>query len=290
MLKFVLILGKSCVAFVWGEKLGWPRTLFIILLAAALAISPFSKSEEESRFMLKWLEPPTEKIIVPDFFIFPIKMNPEQISIPDCTLDNPVKNSSGKISFCLLPCLHKDERLQVRLPTRFKIYSHPGNGNGNDSFSLGISIPENSLKFFRDLEKHLNALAMKKTKEVEKIGRSFARYDQGDFSLLKVDKSEQEKIYAKIYSSKLPNQDFSCRFWQLCGAKKKKPIPHPTKLINMPLRGQVVFSVKHLFCGNVKTITCIVDEVLVEEVVQSVSAFDDFEDRDESDLESDEDF
>ena len=58
----------------------------------------------------------------------------------------------------------------------------------------------------------------------------------------------------------------------------------------MPLRGQVVFSVKHLFCGNVKTITCIVDEVLVEEVVQSVSAFADFEDRDESDLESDEDF
>ena len=75
------------------------------------------------------------------------------------------------------------------------------------------------------------------------------------------------------YSSKLPNQDFSCRFWQLCGAKKKKPIPHPTKLINMPLRGQVVFSVKHLFCGNVKTITCIVDEVLVEEVVQSVFSF-----------------
>ena len=221
-------------------------------------------------------------------------MNPEQILIPDCTLDDPVKKSSGNISFCLIPCLHKDERLQVKLPTRFKIYSHPGNGNGNDSFSLGISIPENSLNFFRDLEKHLNALAKEKKKEVAKIGQVFGRYQEGDFSLLKVDKSEQEKIYAKIYSSTLPNQDFSCRFWQLCtaksGAKKKKPIPHPTTLINMPLRGQVVFTVKHLFCGNVKTITCIVDEVLVEEVVQSVSAFDDFEDRDESDLESDEDF
>ena len=78
------------------------------------------------------------------FFIFPIKMNPEQISIPNCTLDNPVKNSSGKISFCLLPCLHKDERLQVKLPTRFKIYSHPGNGNGNDSF---LSRDFNSRKF-----------------------------------------------------------------------------------------------------------------------------------------------
>ena len=134
---------------------------------------------------------------------------------------------------------------------------------------------------------------MKKKKEVEKIGRIFARYDEGDFSFLKVDKSEQEKIYAKIYPSKLPNQDFSCRFWQLCtvkgGAKKKKPISHPATLINMPLRGQVVFSVKHLFCGNVKTITCIVDEVLVEEVVQSVSAFDDFEDRNEDDPKDEED-
>ena len=33
LLKFVLILGKSCVAFVWGEKLGWLRTPFIILLS-----------------------------------------------------------------------------------------------------------------------------------------------------------------------------------------------------------------------------------------------------------------
>ena len=165
--------------------------------AAALAISPFSKSEEESRFIAQMVGTSHGKNYCSGFFIFPIKMNPETISIPNCTLDNPVKNSSGKISFCLLPCLHKDERLQVKLPTRFKIYSHPGNGNGNDSFSLGISIPENSLEFFRDLEKHLNALAMKKTKEVEKIGRSFARYDEGYFSLLKVDKSEQEKILCK---------------------------------------------------------------------------------------------
>ena len=39
LLKFVLILGKSCVVFVWGEKLGWPRTLFIILLTFKCARS-----------------------------------------------------------------------------------------------------------------------------------------------------------------------------------------------------------------------------------------------------------
>ena len=233
------------------------------------------------------------------FFLFVLKMNPESIFIPDCTLDTPLKKSSGKISFCIIPCLHKGERLKVKLPTRFKIYSHSG-GNGTDSFSLGITLPEESKKFFRNLEKHLNALAVKKKSEVQKeIGPNFARFQHGDFSLLKTDKSEQEKIYAKIYPSKLPNQDFSCRFWQLCTVKggekrsppKKKPIPHPTEMINVPLRGQVVFSVKHLFCGgNVKAITCIVDEVLVEEIVQTVSAFDDFEDRNEEDLESDEDF
>ena len=90
------------------------------------------------------------------------------------------------------------------------------------SFSLGISIPENSLKFFRDLEKHFNALAMKKTKEVEKIGRSFARYDQGDFSLLKVDKSEQEKIYAKIYSSKTSQSRFLLQILAALRGKEKE--------------------------------------------------------------------
>ena len=136
----------------------------------------------------------------------------------------------------------------------------------------------------------MNALAKEKKKEVAKIGQVFGRYQEGDFSLLKVDKSEQEKIYAKIYTSKLQTKIFPADFGSFAGLRKRNQFPHPTKLINMPLRGQVVFSVKHLFCGNVKTITCIVDEVLVEEVVQSVSAFDDFEDRDEEDLESDEDF
>ena len=38
LLKFVLIWGKSCVTLVLGEKLGWPRTLFIILLTAVMTI------------------------------------------------------------------------------------------------------------------------------------------------------------------------------------------------------------------------------------------------------------
>ena len=206
-------------------------------------------------------------------------MNPAKISISDCHLDAPVKKSSGKISFCLLPCLNNDKRLQVKLQTKFKIFAHQ-----EESFSLGITLPEENIQFFKDLEKHLNSAAIKKKQAIKELGPSFARFQEGDFILVKTDKSEQEKIYAEIYPSKLPNSDFSCRFWELCDDGKKKPIVRQKELIGMPLRGQVVFSIKHLFCGNVKAITCIVDEVLVEEMVQAASAFDEFEDRNEEDI------
>ena len=206
-------------------------------------------------------------------------MNPETISIPDCHLGSPVKRTTGKISFCLIPCHNNDNKLQVKLKTKFKVFAH------EDSFSLGITIPEEQLDFFTQLESHLNSAAKKMKSEISKLGQSFARFQEGDFTLVKTDKSEQEKIYAKIYPSKIPTTDFSCRFWELCessGEKKtKQPILRQKDLVNIPLRGQVVFSIKHLFCGNVKAITCIVDEVLVEEMVQPQSAFDEYEDKHE---------
>ena len=146
-----------------------------------------------------------------NFFVFSKKMNPETISIPDCHLGSPVKRSTGKLSFCLVPCLNNDNKLQVKLKTKFKIFAHQ-----EDSFSLGITIPEEQLDFFTQLESHLNSAAKKMKPEIAKIGPSFARFQEGDFTLVKTDKSEQEKIYAKIYPSKIPATDFSCRFWELC--------------------------------------------------------------------------
>ena len=163
----------------------------------------------------------------------------------------------------------------MKLKTKFKIFAHQ-----EDSFSLGITIPEEQLDFFKDLEQHLNTAVMTMKKEIAKIG-PFARFQEGDFVLVKTDKSEQPKIYAKIYPSKILTTDFSCRFWELCESRKKQPILRQKDLVNIPLRGQVVFSIKHLFCGNVKAITCIVDEVLVEEMIQAQSAFDDYEDKHE---------
>ena len=167
-------------------------------------------------------------------------MNPETISIPDCTLDDPVKKSSGQISFCLIPCLHNGERLQVKLPTRFKIYSHSGNG-GNDSFSLGISLPENSLEFFRDLEKHLNALAKEKKKEVEKIGRSFARYDEGDFSLLKVINPSRKRFMQRFIPLNFPIKISLADFGSFAGLRKRNLFPIQPNLLTC-LSGDKLFS------------------------------------------------
>ena len=199
-------------------------------------------------------------------------MNPAKISIPDCTLDTPVKKSSGKISFCLLPCLHNNERLQVKLATKIQNFfpSRRLVFSGNNSSGRKYQVfqkPGNAPQCFGDKKK------IRSQRNRPKFCPVSAR-----------SKSEQEKIYAKIYPSKLPNSDFSCRFWEVCDeGTRKKPISKAKKLVNIPLRGQVVFSVKHLFCGNVKAITCIVDEVLVEEIVQTASAFDEFEDRNEDD-------
>ena len=110
-------------------------------------------------------------------------------------------------------------KLQVKLKTKFKIFEHQG-----DSFSLGITIPEEQLDFFTQLESHLNSAAKKMKPEIAKIGPSFARFQEGDFTLVKTDKSEQEKIYAKIYPSKIPTTDFSCRFWELL-RKKNRSVP-----------------------------------------------------------------
>ena len=169
------------------------------------------------------------------FFISPKKMNPEKISISDIYLQDPVKRSTGKITYCLLPCSNNDKRFQLKLQTKFQIFAHEGN-----SFSLGITLPEENIPFFRELETHLNSAAVKKQAEVKKLAPSCSKFHEGDFTLLKLNKSEQEKIYAKIYPSKIPKTDFSCRFWELIGGKKK-PILNQKQLIGTPLYKQVVF-------------------------------------------------
>ena len=184
---------------------------------------PPPKTTEDFKFLDKWL--------FNDDFFYLFKENESRNNLnPRLPPRLPSEtNFTGKISFCLIPCLNNDNKLQVKLKTKFKIFAHQGDAAHEDSFSLGITIPEEQLDFFTQLESHLNSAAKKMKPEISKLGQSFARFQEGDFVLVKTDKSEQEKIYAKIYPSKIPTTDFSCRFWELCesfpgGKKTKQPI------------------------------------------------------------------
>ena len=69
LLKFVLIWGKSCVVFVWGEKLGWPRTPFIILLRSCKCTV---SSDLQNRFLVLQFEQHVNniKIVLVRFTVF----------------------------------------------------------------------------------------------------------------------------------------------------------------------------------------------------------------------------
>ena len=59
---------------------------------------------------------------------------------------------------------------------------------------------------------------------------------------------------------------------------KKQRMTDSLGLVGVPLNGKVVLRIKQLFCGGVKALTCVVQEVLVEEEIHPKSAFDDYED------------
>ena len=82
-----------------------------------------------------------------------------------------------------------------------------------------------------------------------------------------------QKIYGKLYHK---NKKITCPFWELVGSKKKQKID-PLDLIGVPLLGDVVVEVRQIFCGNIKSITCIVKEVLIREFHQPPSHFDEFD-------------
>ena len=104
---------------------------------------------------------------------------------------------------------------------------------------------------------------------------NFGNFNKGDFNLVKEDKSEKPKIYAKLYSER---DAFSASFFRLVEGNRKQKITDSMKLVGVPLNGKVVLRIKQLFCGGVKALTCIVQEVLVEEEIHPKRAFDDYED------------
>ena len=108
-------------------------------------------------------------------------------------------------------------------------------------------VAEKELKPFQNLEKKLQSLA-------QEIGQK-----KEDFHLIKKDRSEKDKIFAKLSFN---NEKFKVSFWEKKNGGKKKV--DPFDLIHTPLTGDVIIEVKHFFISPTnKAITCKVKEFCV---------------------------
>ena len=163
--------------------------------------------------------------------------------------------------------------LRFKFPCRMKIFQH------EKAFSLGITPSANLIEKFQEIEDRLNELAVEKRSEVHKLHPTFAKFQDGDFHLLKEDKSENRKIYGKLYVDRLSKDSFSAPFYRAeVEDKTKRKIKNSVDLVGVPLDGIVVLDLKQIFCGNLKALTCVVKEVLILEEIHPQSAFDEYED------------
>ena len=53
---------------------------------------------------------------------------------------------------------------------------------------------------------------------------------------------------------------------------------NPHDFIGLPLLGSVVIEITQIFCGNIKSPTCVVKEALITEVIQPQSSFGQYDD------------
>ena len=113
------------------------------------------------------------------------------------------------------------------------------------------------------------------------MNSNFGNFQKGDFHLIKEDQSGNPKIYAKLYADKVSPMSSSAAFYRMAegeGRQMKQKIKNNLELVGVPHDGIVVINLKQIFCGNIKALTCVVQEVLVEKEINPQSFFDEYED------------
>ena len=93
---------------------------------------------------------------------------------------------------------------------------------------------------------------------------------------------KKDNVYLKIFDK--PNGKMNVKFWQLFerdGKEYRKPLHNPENLIKKNFEGEVVFKLDKIFNGKInkgkdslKSIISVAEEVLVREVIEEYSYFE----------------
>ena len=156
-----------------------------------------------------------------------------------------------------IPILYDGKNIRVRLSGRFKFKEFREFG---EHLSLIVQVDDDNRKLFEEFEEKL---------------RTFIN----DKSLKWV---KEDNVYLKIYT-KL-NGKMNVKLWELFeidGKEYRKPLSNPENLIEKNFEGEVVFKLDKIFNGktnkgkdSLKSIISVAEEVLVREVIEEHSYFE----------------
>ena len=168
------------------------------------------------------------------------------------------EKKKGKISFSILPLRYDEKPFYFKISGKLKIFQHD-----ESSFTLAIQPDYEDLVLLAQIANKVVSLANSKNYK--------RRVFEKELILVKTDKREHNKVFAKLYCDS--KNKITARF-----SKKDRSSLDPHEMIGVPLKGKVILHLSRIFLGNISSLTVSVREVLVENIVESVSLFDEYDD------------
>ena len=176
--------------------------------------------------------------------------NKEKISLGK--VQNKKTKDDGK-DYQNIPILYDEKNVRVTLSGRFKLKEF-------GDLNFVVQVNNDNTKLFEEFEEKLRTL----------INDNSLKWAKGD------------NVYLKIYNK--PYRKMNVKFWELFeidGKEYRKPIHNPENLIEKNFEGEIVFKLDKIFIGKInkgkdylKSIISVADEVLVREVIEEESYFE----------------
>ena len=130
------------------------------------------------------------------------------------------------------------------------------------AFSVGLTIDKSNRDYFEKIEKRITKL-----------------FDSDELHLIKTT-HDYSKVYGKLYAI---NGEIITPIKILSNGKKKK-LDKPNSYVGIPFQGQVVLRISKVYEGGTcLSLVCEAKEVLIEEIQNPPSYFDEFSDVEDSD-------
>ena len=160
------------------------------------------------------------------------------------------EKDSGRYNYLTTQVLYDNKPFLLKERGKMKIFSF-----NKKSFSVGLSIDETNKDYFETIEKKINEL-----------------YDNVEIKLIKPI-NDYLKIYLKLFSR---NGKIHTPFRILEGNKKR--LVEPLDYVGIPFTGQVFFKIARIYDGNCVSLICEAKEVLIGEVFNQNSVFNEYSD------------